>query len=343
MSQSATPAAQNDMTACFETLNKDGFRSFPYTIDTATAPQKPATRDETCWTIKTSISCETWSNFIFCSFKIDVFLRVFLRTDLEIDVSCEASVDFHDMSQNATLATQLTPCHHFAQRWQWDSQENNTTRLKCCARHAKWHRNTSEVSKVLRLPLKMQRIFWECSKSIAPATQRLLTRCETCWHVTKCHACRAKRHDSLFWNIEQRWVSQLPLYYRQCDGTTEASDSRRNMLDHQNQHFVRDLVKFHILQLQNRRFPTSFLTDRPRNRRFVRGFRWFSGHVTKCHACHAIDTLSPLRAALTMGFAKNSTTRLKCCACHAKWHRNTSEVSKVLRLPLKMQRIFFRM
>ena len=30
ISQSATPATQNDMTACFETFNKDGFCSFPH-------------------------------------------------------------------------------------------------------------------------------------------------------------------------------------------------------------------------------------------------------------------------------------------------------------------------
>ena len=46
-----------------------------------------------------------------CSFKIDVFLRVFLRPDLKIDVSCEASVDFHHMSQNATPATEFAPCN----------------------------------------------------------------------------------------------------------------------------------------------------------------------------------------------------------------------------------------
>ena len=58
----------------------------------------------------------------------------------------------------------------------------------------------------------------------------------------------------------------------------------------------------------------------PQNRCFVRGIRQFSSHVTKCHACHGICTLSPLRAALTMQFAENT-------------QRDTSEV---LRLPRKM-------
>ena len=39
-----------------------------------------------------------------------------------------------------------------------------------------------------------------------------MTRLETCWNVTKCHACHAKQHDSLFWNLQQRWVLQLPPY-----------------------------------------------------------------------------------------------------------------------------------
>ena len=48
--------------------------------------------------------------------KMNVFLRVFARHDLKIDVSCEASVDFHHMSENATPATEFAPWHHFAQR-----------------------------------------------------------------------------------------------------------------------------------------------------------------------------------------------------------------------------------
>ena len=92
--------------------------------------------------------------------------------------------------------------------------------------------------------------------------------------------------------------------------------------------------------------------DLPQKGRFVQGFHHFSSHITKCHACHGICTLLPLRAALTMRFAKiRNTTRLKCCACHAKWRwrlskccachsktifdtwRNTSECHKVPRMP----------
>ena len=125
MSQSATPATQNDMTTSLETFEKERFCGFPHRHGEATG--KPETRDETRGSTKTSISYETSGNFhswqhdkrtgfavspidtakprenqrletrhvgapkrafrtrlppIFtlCSFKIDVFLRVFLRT-----------------------------------------------------------------------------------------------------------------------------------------------------------------------------------------------------------------------------------------------------------------------
>ena len=42
-----------------------------------------------------------------------------------------------------------------------------------------------------------------------------------------------------------------------CDGTKEASDSKRDMLERQ-KHFVQDFLKFHTSQRQNRRFPTVF-------------------------------------------------------------------------------------
>ena len=125
MSQSATPATQNDMTSCLETFEKERFCGFPHRHGEATG--KPETRDKTRGCRKISISYETSSNFhslkhaartcfpaspidtarppenqrretrhvgapkrafrarlppilTLCSFKIDVFLRVFLRT-----------------------------------------------------------------------------------------------------------------------------------------------------------------------------------------------------------------------------------------------------------------------
>ena len=61
MSQSAMPATENNMTTCLETFEKDTFCSFPHRHADATG--KPETRDETRGRKKTSISCETSSNF----------------------------------------------------------------------------------------------------------------------------------------------------------------------------------------------------------------------------------------------------------------------------------------
>ena len=61
MSQTATPAMQNDMTTCLETFEKEMFCSFPHRHGDATG--KPETRDETRGCKKTSISCQTSSNF----------------------------------------------------------------------------------------------------------------------------------------------------------------------------------------------------------------------------------------------------------------------------------------
>ena len=98
--------------------------------------------------------------------------------NLKIDVSCEASVKFQRISQNATPATEFAPCHHFMQPWQCDSHK------------------TMMVSKVLRLPrkntahlLKTSQEYcachtkWFChvmklwmSQSATPATRNEATR-----------------------------------------------------------------------------------------------------------------------------------------------------------------------
>ena len=61
MSQSATPATQNDMTTCVETFEKDRFCGFPHRHGDATGQRE--TRDKTRGCRKTSILCETSGNF----------------------------------------------------------------------------------------------------------------------------------------------------------------------------------------------------------------------------------------------------------------------------------------
>ena len=61
MLQSARPAAQNEITTCLKTFEKEGFCNFSHRHGEATG--KPETRDETHGSNKTSISYEISSNF----------------------------------------------------------------------------------------------------------------------------------------------------------------------------------------------------------------------------------------------------------------------------------------
>ena len=178
MSQSATPATQNNMTTCVETFERERFCGFLHRHGEATG--KPMTKDETrgntkkrafrarpplmltCstpyqtgWNVRKCHACHAKQHdnllgnlrkgevlqlppfvarllriFTLCSFKIDVFLRVFLGTSkfcyLNIDVSCEASVSFQHTSQNATPATEFAPCRHLTQPCQCDLQKHAT-------------------------------------------------------------------------------------------------------------------------------------------------------------------------------------------------------------------------
>ena len=98
----------------------------------------PEPRDETRGSSKTSLP----PILALCSIKIDFFLGVFLGTSefaiSRSNVSCEASVNFQHISQNATLTTESAPCRHLTQPCQCDLQKTrHMTRLKRCACHAK--------------------------------------------------------------------------------------------------------------------------------------------------------------------------------------------------------------
>ena len=109
---------------------------------------------------------------------------------LKIDVSCQASVHFHHISQNAMPATEFARCHHLTQPRQCDLQRTrSTTRLKCACRLPR--KKTMEVSQKCNSSS-------ENEKYCACHTKRLLTRYQTRLNVTKCHACHAKRSYATF-------------------------------------------------------------------------------------------------------------------------------------------------
>ena len=67
--------------------------------------------------------------------------------------------------------------------------QHDTSEVLCLPRKI-----AMEFSKVLRLARKMHLIFWKRRKGIAPTTENNFRRIfETCWYVTKCHACHVKQ------------------------------------------------------------------------------------------------------------------------------------------------------
>ena len=94
---------------------------------------------------------------------------------------------FQRVSQNATPATECARCHRLTQRWQCDSQKTgNTTRLKCCACHAKWRwRSAAKNATYL---LKTAQIY--CARR----TESHSTRYQTCLNVTSATRNEAAGH-----------------------------------------------------------------------------------------------------------------------------------------------------
>ena len=116
------------------------------------------------------------------------------------------------------------------------------------------------------------------------------------------------------------------------------------MWEHQNEPFLRDFLHFSHFVASKLTFSYEFsyepLNLLPQNRCFVGGFRQFSAHLTKCHVCHGICTLSPLDTALPMRFVKN--TQHDASKVLRLPRKMTMDTSKVLRLPRKLQRIFWK-
>ena len=121
---------------------------------------------------------------------------------LKIDASCEASVNVQHIAQNAMSATEFARCHHLTQPWQCNSQKTrNTTPLKCCACHAKWRwglQSAAPATKNGTHLLKATQKYCACHK------ERLSTRYETCWNVTKCHAPPRETRLRDIWNLQKR-------------------------------------------------------------------------------------------------------------------------------------------
>ena len=122
----------------WKTCKKDRFCSIAHRHGGAT--RKPENRDETCWSLKTSVSCETFSIFHTLLLQIPRFPTSFLMnpTNLPHQKRCFVR-GLRQFSVTKRLPRNLHLCHHLMQPWHCDLQKTrNTTRLKLCACHAKW-------------------------------------------------------------------------------------------------------------------------------------------------------------------------------------------------------------
>ena len=146
------------------------FCSFPHRHGEATG--KPETRDETRGCKKRAFRARLPPIFTLCSFKIDVFLRVFLGTS-----KCATSKSMFRARLPSIFSTshKCHACHGICTFSPLDAAlpmrfAKNT--LHDTSKVLRLPRKTTMVtSKVLRLPRKLPRIFWKHRKSIAPATQ----------------------------------------------------------------------------------------------------------------------------------------------------------------------------
>ena len=194
----------------FETCRKDMFCS---PIDTAKPPENQWPDTRQVGALKRAFRARLPPIFTLCSFKINVFLRVFVGTskfcNIKIDASCEASINFQHMSQNATPATEFAPCRHLTQPCQCDLQKTrDETRIKFCACHAKWRWTRPKCCACQR---KLPRIFWKRRK-----VWRLphKTTFHTLQNTSECHKVprlprETKQRD--VWN-RQKWhlLQNLP-------------------------------------------------------------------------------------------------------------------------------------
>ena len=108
---------------------------------------------------------------------------------LKIDVSCEASINFHQMSQKATHATRFAPCHT------WRSADNairktrDTTRLKCLACHAKCLPKCCASHATCKSSS-------ENDANVARLLHR--TTCDALWNMIRCHEVPCLPYETTF-------------------------------------------------------------------------------------------------------------------------------------------------
>jgi len=116
MSRNATPVTQNDITTSLALLppTRTGFAFPPWRGQKKTRDSRRDTLEhQNEHFVRDFLQ---FSHFVASKLAFSYgFLMNLKICYLKIDVSCEASVNFQHISQNATPATQFAPCRHLTQ------------------------------------------------------------------------------------------------------------------------------------------------------------------------------------------------------------------------------------
>ena len=193
---------------------------------------------------------------------------------------------------------------------------------------------------------KLQLIFWKgvCKSIVQCHTKRLSTCYQTGLNVTKCHGLPRKTTLQLVlapWNRIGFAASSIDTARPQ-----ETRDSRRYMLEHQNEHFVRDIPQFSHVAASKSTFSYEFSYELQnwlhQKRCFVRGVRQVFQHVSQ-NAMPATEFARCRHLTQPWQCDSQKTTQHRTSKVLRRPHKMTMDTSKVLRLPRKkLQRIFWK-
>ena len=132
-----------------------------------------------------------------CSLRIDVFLRVLLRTSNFATSKWMFRATLPSIFSASHKMQRLPRNLHLVATWRSPANAIRKTRQHHTSKVLRLPRKMT-TSKVLRLPRKLQHIMKTSQKYCACNTKRLSTHYKTRLNVTKCHACPAKRSNEKF-------------------------------------------------------------------------------------------------------------------------------------------------
>ena len=190
-----------------DNLEKERLCSFFYRHGEARG--KPETQEETCGSLKTSISCQKYSNFgtfttsrttSFVASRIDTAKPVTFSDTFVSNRFC--SFPYRHCEAFCTVSSQLITCHACHAMYTLSPlRAGLPTRFRQNTQHATSQilrlprKRTMESSKVMHLPPAMKNATHALKTSkryCACHAKRLSTRHKTRLPVTTCHACHAK-------------------------------------------------------------------------------------------------------------------------------------------------------